>query len=154
MTLVFTPFLCIKTSGKKKHIATRFDQTTTVDLPHSAKKHTNFSQVSTGSTRIARHSLANSFQFPAIVQGSSTQPNPKTFPTHQIWSVSPVANPSVSPVRGPVLGAAFDVPSSRCRCSRRGLHLLTSHSPGAGDFSGWGVWGDVFVDGVRTFEKK
>ena len=98
MTLVFTPFLCIKKLAGKKHTSqlnlTKQELLTT---PIPPPKNANFSQVSTGSTRIARHSLANSFQFPAIFQGVFNSTKPKGFPTHQIQG-SPVANPSVSPV--------------------------------------------------------
>ena len=96
MAMVFTPFLCIKTSGKKKHRNSIWPNKNCWHPPFRNKQ-CQLRQVSTGSTRIATHSLANSFQFPAIFQGVFNSTKPKGFPTHQIQG-SPVANPSVSPV--------------------------------------------------------
>ena len=83
MTLVFTPFLCIKKlAGKKTHIATQFDQTRTVDNPHSATKkcqlQPSFNWFNSHCKAFFSQFLSVSCDFPRGVQLNQTQrlPNP------------------------------------------------------------------------------
>ena len=125
---------CASKPTKKKNIATHLTKNiTNVDSPTPLGQLPSFNWFNSHCKAFFSQFLSVSCELSRVTKPNHSHPCSEK---PQAWVNTPsrVGPSSQRPTVGPVLGAAFDVPSSTCRCSRRGLHLSTSHSPGWEDF--------------------